>query len=113
MICLSRREYEGSSPYTDEELKAMNHGSEEEQAKFLHEQGVLIALFVDGIIQTLSLPKAGGVTIVGWSLGNIFTIALRTCIGDLPVDIQERLRSYTRCFIYLGTISPMRYYFLS
>ena len=90
----------------------MNHGSEEEQANFLHEQGVLVALFVDGIIQTLSLPKAGGVTIAGWSMGNIFTIALRTCIGDLPVDIQERLRSYTRCFIHLGTIFPMQYYFL-
>ena len=106
MICLSRREYRGSSPYTDEELRTINHGSEEERAKFLQEQGVLIALFVDGIIQTLSLPKAGGLTVVGWSMGNVFTLALRACISDLPADTQERLKSYSRSFIVWGTILP-------
>ena len=63
-----------------------------------------MALFVDGIIETLSLPKAGGLSIIGWSMGNTFTLALRACIGDLPADTKERLRSYTRSFILWGMI---------
>jgi hypothetical protein len=61
-----------------------------------------MALFLDRIIQTLCLPKAGGLTVVGWSLGNIFALALRACIGHLPVDTRERLKSYTRSFILWG-----------
>ena len=61
-----------------------------------------MALFLDGIIQTLCLPKAGGLTVVGWSLGNTFTLALRACIGDLPADTRERLKSYARSFILWG-----------
>jgi pimeloyl-ACP methyl ester carboxylesterase len=61
-----------------------------------------MALFVDGIIQTLSLPKAGGVTVIGWSMGTQFTLGLRASIGDLPVDIQQRLKSHARSFILWG-----------
>lgn len=104
MICLNRRDYQGSSPYTDEEIRILQHGSDDEHASFIHEQGVLVALFVDGIIQTLSLPKAGGLSVVGWSMGNIFTLASRACIGDLPVETRERLKSYTRSFICWGEI---------
>lgn len=113
MICVSRREYEGSSPYSDEELRVINRGSHDERAKFLQEQGILLALFVDGIIQTLSLPKAGGVTVIGWSLGNAFTLALRACIGDLPVDTRGRLKSYARSFVLWGTIFFLFFYFSS
>ena len=76
IICLSRREYEGSTPYSTDELMAIHHGSDAERADFLHNQGILIALFIDGLIQSLSLPKKGGVTVAGWSLGNMFTIAM-------------------------------------
>jgi len=113
VICLTRRDYPGSSPYTDEEIRIIRHGSHDERAKFLNDQGVLIALFVDGIIQTLSLAKAGGLAVIGWSLGNLFTLALRACIGDLPVDTRHRLKSHMRSFILwdppissLGFTSP-------
>jgi len=99
VICLSRREYEGSTPYSTDELKAVHQGSDAERADFLHNQGILVALFVDGLIQSLSLPKKGGVTVVGWSLGNVFTIAMRASIDDLPDDTKQRLKAYTRGFI--------------
>ena len=38
--------------------------------------GFLIARFVDRLTQSLSLSKKCGVTVAGWSLGNIFTIAM-------------------------------------
>jgi pimeloyl-ACP methyl ester carboxylesterase len=102
VICLSRREYEGSTPYSTDELKAIHHGSDTERADFLHNEGILIALFVDGLIQSLSLPKKGGVTVGGWSLGNLFTIAMRASIDDLPENTKQRLKAYTRGFIIFG-----------
>ena len=70
--------------------------------EFLYDQGVLIALFVDGIIQTLSIAKAGGLAVIGWSMGNVFTLALRACIGDLPEDTRHRLKLHMRSFIDSG-----------
>jgi len=101
VICLSRREYEGSTPYSTDELKTIHHGSDAERANFLHNEGIFIALFIDGIIQSLSLPKKGGVTVVGWSLGNVFTIAMRASINDLPDNTKQRLKEYTRGFVVL------------
>ena len=102
VICLSRREYQGSTPYSTDERKAINHGSDAERANFLKDEGILIALFVDGLIRTLLLPKKGGVIVAGWSFGNIFTLAMRASIGDLPDDTKQRLKAYTRGFIILG-----------
>ena len=102
VICLSRREYEGSTPYSADELKTIHHGSDAERANFLHNEGILIALFVDGLIQSLSLPKKGGVAVAGWSLGNLFTLAMRASIDDLPDKTKQRLKAYTRGFIIFG-----------
>ena len=102
IICLSRREYEGSTPYSEDELKTIHDGSEAERADFFRNEGTLIALFVDEIIQSLSLPKKGGVTVVGWSLGNLYTIAMRASINDLPDNTKQRLKEYTRGFVVLG-----------
>ena len=70
----------------------------------MRNQGILMALFVDGLIQSLSLPKKGGVTVAGWSLGNVFSIAMRASIDDssLPDEIKQRLKAYTRGFIIFG-----------
>jgi len=68
----------------------------------LQSQGALIALLVDGLIQKLSLPKGGGVIVAGWSLGNLFTMAMRASIGDLPDESKQRLKAYTRGFIVFG-----------
>ena len=102
VICLSRREYEGSTPYSADELKTIHHGSEADRADFIHNQGIFMALFVDGLIQSLSLPEKGGVTVAGWSLGNIFTLAMRASIDDLPDNTRQRLKAYTRGFIVFG-----------
>ena len=83
-------------------MKTIHHGSDTERAGFLHNEGIFIALFVDRLIQSLSLPKAGGVIVAGWSLGNFFTIAMRASIDDLPDNAKQRLKAYTRGFIIFG-----------
>jgi hypothetical protein len=88
-------------------LNVIHNGSEAEHANFLQNEGKLIALFVDGIIQSLSLPKKGGVTVGGWSLGNMFTIAMRASIEDLPDNTKQRLKEYTRGFVVFGLSPPI------
>ena len=77
-----------------DELKTIHHVSEAERADLLHNEGILIALFVGELIQSLSLPKKGGVTVVGWSLGNLYTIAMCASINDLPDNSKQRLKEY-------------------
>lgn len=84
-------------------MKTIHKGSDAERAEFFHNEGILIALFVDGLIQSLSLPKKGGLCVGGWSLGNVFTIAMRASINDLPDSTKQRLKEYTRGFIVFGS----------
>lgn len=102
IICVNRRGYPGSTPYTTDELKAVRHGSDEERTVFLEEEGFLLALFVDGLIRTLSLPKQGGVSIAGWSMGVIYALALRASIVYFPNHLRLRLKAYVKSFILWG-----------
>jgi len=43
------------------------------------------------------------VTVAGWSLGNLYTIAMRASINYLPDDTKQRLKEYTRGFIVLDS----------
>jgi hypothetical protein len=49
------------------------------------QQGVLLAHFVDRLIQVLALPKKGGVLLAGWSLGNIFMKQPTKALFDLQI----------------------------
>ncbi|KAF8898011.1 hypothetical protein CPB84DRAFT_1681629 [Gymnopilus junonius] len=113
IICVNRREYPGSSPFTPEELRVFNEGCDAERAKLLNEQGILLCELVDSLINTLSLPKEGGITISSWSMGCIFAIAMLTAISDLPKGVRERLRGHVRKLLLwdppattIGTADP-------
>lgn len=111
IICVNRREYPGSSPFSAEELKVMNEGCNVERAKLLNEQGILLCLLLDRLIETLSLPKEGGITISSWSMGCIFAIAMLTAINNLPEDVGERLKGHVHKLLLWGTrIIPKTYH---
>ncbi|KAF9003009.1 Alpha/Beta hydrolase protein [Cyathus striatus] len=101
LICLNRREYPGSTSFTEEELKRLNDGSEPERADMIAQQGADYALFVDGVIKECALPKDGGVILTGYSLGNIFLLSILASITSLPVDTQNRLKEYVTVAIML------------
>lgn len=102
IICVNRRGYPGSTPYTANELKVLHHGSDDERLAFLQEEGFLLGLFIDGLITTHSLPKQGGVSIAGWSMGSIYTLALRSALVYFPHHIRLRLKAYLKSFIIWG-----------
>jgi hypothetical protein len=101
IICINRREYPGSTPYTAVELQVYASGSREERAMLWHREGLTLALGIDKIIEQCELPAA--VTLIGWSLGNTFILAARVSIASISPESQERLRSSIKWFIMWGT----------
>ncbi|KAJ7867001.1 hypothetical protein B0H14DRAFT_2504229 [Mycena olivaceomarginata] len=101
IISVNRREYPGSSPYSAEDLTVFAEGSDAERACLLEQQGRDLAMFLDGLIAELSIPKSGGIALVGWSLGALFVLALIACIETLPTATQERLSSFVKNVIML------------
>ncbi|TFK37072.1 hypothetical protein BDQ12DRAFT_653349 [Crucibulum laeve] len=99
VICVNRREYPGTTPFTPEELKVFAEGSEKERALLIEQQGIDLGLFVDAVIQQLVLSKEGGITLAAWSLGNAFLISLLASINLLPVESKERLQTYVKTVI--------------
>ncbi|KAE9401803.1 hypothetical protein BT96DRAFT_937687 [Gymnopus androsaceus JB14] len=93
---ISTREYPGSTPYSPEELEVFAVGPDEARLKQLMKDGTDLALLLDGLIVSLSLPQTGGIAIVGWSMGNIFTLPLLASITDLPVETRVRLGSHVK-----------------
>ncbi|KAJ7124504.1 Alpha/Beta hydrolase protein [Mycena epipterygia] len=101
IIAVNRREYPGSSAYSAQELTTFNEGTETERASLLAQQGYDLALFVDGLIQELSLPTTGGIALVGWSLGTVFLLSLVASIGTLPTASKDRLAGFVRTVVML------------
>lgn len=106
IVCINRREYPGSTPHTAEELRAYASGSEEERAALISEAGLNLAFCVDGIIQQCALPSGGHVALVGWSLGNMFTLAAMASIMSVPPQTRERLQSFVKTIIMWGEFPP-------
>ncbi|KAJ7166043.1 hypothetical protein C8R46DRAFT_1275588 [Mycena filopes] len=101
IICVNRREYPGSSPFTPAELTVFAGGSDAERAAILAAQGRDLALFTAALISELNLPKGGGVALVGWSMGTIFLLSLVACINTLPADTKKQLTGFVRSVILL------------
>lgn len=103
---MNRRDYAGTTPFSPEDVKIAQNGSDSERAAFLHEQGVDLALFVDSLIQKCSIPQQG-IALVAWSLGNVFMLSLLASITTLPVETQRRLKAYVKMAILWGTFHAL------
>ncbi|KAJ7775699.1 Alpha/Beta hydrolase protein [Mycena maculata] len=99
IISLNRREYPGTSPYSAEELTVFAEGTEDERTSLLQQQGHDLALFLDGLVDELSIPNAGGIVLIGWSMGTIFLLSLIASMATLPTATKERLFSFVHTVI--------------
>ncbi|KAJ7066896.1 Alpha/Beta hydrolase protein [Mycena belliarum] len=105
IISVNRRCYPGSSSFSAEELSGFNQGTEVERATLLEQQGVDLALLLDGLIVELSIPQSGGIALIGWSMGAIFMLSLIASVSALPVPTKDRLSSFVRTVVLLQTPS--------
>jgi pimeloyl-ACP methyl ester carboxylesterase len=101
IITPNRRAYNGTTPYTPEELRVLNSGTSEERVKVLDDQGIYLALFVDRAIQEFGLAK-GKVAIAAWSLGTAFLLMLLGAIVKLEEGPRARLKEHVSSIIFWG-----------
>ncbi|KAF8589583.1 hypothetical protein K439DRAFT_1521297 [Ramaria rubella] len=123
LICVNRRDYAETTLFSSSELKILSEGDETERAAFVEQRGVEFALFLNQLIDELSLPppttdgKDGGIALMGWSLGNVVALAIVASISSFPGTVKARLQKYVRVFmihsapgVALGLPKPQKYY---
>ncbi|KAI0700662.1 hypothetical protein C8T65DRAFT_657414 [Cerioporus squamosus] len=104
-VALNRRDYPGSTPLTEDDLRVLESGTDEERAAFLRTQAVQLATFIDRYIQQNSIPaispdrKTGGIILLGWSLGCTFGLSILSNADIYPEATRTRLALHLRTYI--------------
>ncbi|KAH8114764.1 hypothetical protein DFH11DRAFT_1508701 [Phellopilus nigrolimitatus] len=117
IIAPNRRDYAGSTPFSDIELDVLNGKDDHAHMDFLQKRGLEIARFLVWIISEKKIPQSngtsGGLALLGWSLGNVTTLSFLAHLGSYPQEIIATLEPYLRTFClydiqntYLGYPSP-------
>ncbi|KAL5498535.1 hypothetical protein ACEPAH_1889 [Sanghuangporus vaninii] len=120
VIALNRRDYVHSTPYSEADLNVLASKDEDAHSQFLRARGLEIARFLCWVITELKVPKAnfgenaaspsGGVVLMGWSLGNLFTDAFVAYLDTYPLDVIETLKLYLKSLIiYAAPIGQTGY----
>lgn len=112
LIALNLRDYPGSTPYSPSELDALcSPGRDVDQQKAaIRTLGLEISAFLKHIFTTAGLPeisesdgrKLGGVVLMSWSLGNIWTLSMLTNAEHLDHETKVILPSYLRTLVMYG-----------
>ncbi|KAI0831903.1 Alpha/Beta hydrolase protein [Trametes gibbosa] len=114
VILLNRREYPGTTPYTEEERAMIPHVpdkplTDEEQIRsgkrmllsFMRDRALELYRTIEGLVVERHIPaarpgsQAGGIVLVGWSMGATWMTALLTHVSEFPVGALN-LRDYVR-----------------
>ncbi|KAG6867737.1 hypothetical protein C0993_011819 [Termitomyces sp. T159_Od127] len=97
-VALNRRDYPGSTAYRPEELHiVVSDVTDEEKHAEFQARGIEIATFIDNFIKKNNLPpiskdqKAGGIILLGWSLGSATALSTIANARALPSDTVARL----------------------
>lgn len=107
VVAINRRNYAGSTPFSQEDLTVIHNGTDTQKEEFLKARGLEILNFMDIFVQQNDVPTIlddgkGGIALLGWSLGNSFTLAAISHFDSLPTDAQSRLASRMRSLIMQG-----------
>ncbi|KAI5117099.1 hypothetical protein M0805_009726 [Coniferiporia weirii] len=106
VIAFNRRDYAGSTPFSPAELSTISGTDTSVHDDFLRARGLEVARFLLWVIQEKQIPRAsadadgaqGGLALLGWSFGNVTTIAFLRHLHSFPRDIVDALAPYLRTF---------------
>ena len=110
-ITVNRRDYTGSTPYSDEEVAQVLSTNPVEKAKFFHRQALeyaeLLAYFSKlNVFQPFSIDaagkKEGGVSLVGWSSGPGFFYYMLSNPETVPESTRTTIEPYLRSMCFFG-----------
>ncbi|KAG1739908.1 uncharacterized protein EDB91DRAFT_1134421 [Suillus paluster] len=98
IVSLYRRDYDPTTSFRDADLAGPISGTVEGQEGFLRNQAVDIAIFLVTFAREQNIPPAqgtsGGIALIGWSLGSLFTHAVVAYLDALPSNIISDLERY-------------------
>lgn len=113
VIAFNRRDYVGSTPFSPNELEAINSTDSEKHTEFLKNRGSEVAQFLANVVKEKDIPpasedgKSGGLAIMGWSLGNVTTMAFLRHLESYPEAVLSTLDKYLRTFFIYGASRTM------
>ena len=107
-VAINRRDYRGSTPLTEEDLRVLQSGTDDERATFFKLQAIELATFIDRYVQQSHIPpisddrKTGGIILLGWSLGCAHGLAVLSNADIYPEATRRNLALYLRSYIMFG-----------
>jgi len=111
LILVNRRDYPGSTPFSDAELAELGSSDLETRAKALAQQGLDIGLFLAWLIREENIPpvvvdrdgkQQGGIALVAWSLAHTPLAGLLAHADALPADALRILDPCLRAYCIFG-----------
>ncbi|KZV83482.1 alpha/beta-hydrolase [Exidia glandulosa HHB12029] len=106
IVCINRQGFPGSSLYAEEDAHALQSpdATEDDRDTVLRRLGSHLARAVEQLTEELALPQDGARAILGWSLGNVFSLAL---FNSLEAKAQvSHLIVYEPVLYLLGASVP-------
>jgi len=129
VVLVNRRGYAGSTPFTPEETAPFDpaqganadvqDGSApapstrmvaQQYTAFLQQRGIEIARFLAAFIDSENIPPKsedgsralGGISIMGWSLGNVVTLSMLAFANTFDPILLDKLEPYLRKVVIYG-----------
>ncbi|KAL5492300.1 hypothetical protein ACEPAI_3747 [Sanghuangporus weigelae] len=105
LVFINRRDYPGSSPYTEGDLKRISADNAEMNNEFAKARASEFAQFIKTFIEKENIPKAssdwkrGGIVLMAWSSGNAYTLPLLSYADSIPEDTRLFIEPYIRSLI--------------
>lgn len=101
---MQRRDYPGSSAYTDAELEDLRNGSK----VTIDSWAISMAHLVNYFANNLSVPKlsedrkSGGIALVAWSMSSATVMALLSDVDVIPKELHSVLEAYLKVVVLQG-----------
>lgn len=111
LILVNRRDYPGSTPFSDAELAELGSSHLETRAKALAQQGTDIGLFLTWLVREKKIPamtvdrrgkKKGGIVLLAWSLAHTPLAGFLASANKLPADALRTLEPCLRAYCIFG-----------
>jgi len=115
-VAITRRDYPGSTPFSEEELRVASKGSRKEKLGFLRDRAIEIWEFVRKFVKVNSIPRwnksdgKGGVVVMGWSMGNSQGLGAMAYAREIK-GVREELEPWMKGYIIYGEKVFFAYYF--
>ena len=106
-VSLARRDYAGSTPFSEEELEQLRSPEKVAHLQFFRDRGHEIARFIAALADKHSLPPMsangeGGICVLSWSLGVLTMNAFINFFPIYPSNLQACLRRYLKSLVAYG-----------